>query len=74
MDDGSIAVRTGMLRREIEMIQQAERNYRGHRNHSLADRAEHDKREFRVLEIREELKTLFNKGKQQLSHQSVWYS
>jgi hypothetical protein len=53
-----------MLRREIEMIQQAEHNYRGHRNHSLDDTAEHDKREFRVLEIREELKTHFHRGKQ----------
>ncbi len=45
MDDSSIAGRVEMLRREIAMIQQAELNYRGHRNHSLEDKAEHDKRE-----------------------------
>ncbi len=73
MDDSSIAERTEKLRREIALIQQEERNYRSHRNHSLAENTEHDKREFRVLAIREELRTLVEKAKQQSSHGSVWY-
>ena len=74
MDDSSVAGRTEKLRREIELIQQGEHTYRSHKNHSLADKTDHDKREFRVLAIREELKTLVEKAKQQLSHGSVWYS
>ena len=58
MDDISIAGRTEQFRREIELIQQDERLYRNSRCHSLAEIAEHDKREFRVLVIREELRTL----------------
>jgi len=73
MDDSSIAGRTEKLRREIELIQQEESRYRNHRIHSLAENAEHDQREFRVLAIREELRTLVEKAKQQLSHGSVWY-
>jgi hypothetical protein len=74
MDDSSIAGRTEKLRREIELIEQEERLYRSRRSHSLAENAEHDKREFRVLAIREELRTLVEKAKQQSSHGSVWYS
>ena len=74
MDDSSIAARTEKLRREIELIQQEERHYRIHRSHSLAENAEHEKREFRVLAIREELRNLVEKAKQQSSHGSVWYS
>ena len=74
MDDSSIAGRTEKLRREIELIQQEERNYRSRRDHSLAQIAEREKREFRILAIREELRTLFEKAKQQSSHGSVWYS
>ena len=74
MDDSSITVRTEKLRREIELIQQEERRYRSNRNHSLAEMAEHEKRGFRVLVIREELRTLVEKAKQQSSHGSVWYS
>jgi hypothetical protein len=74
MDDSSIAVRTEKLRREIGLIQQEERSYRNNRSHSLAENAEHEKREFRVLAIREELRTLVEKAKQQSSHGSVWYS
>jgi len=73
MDDSSIAGRTEKLRREIELIQQEERCYRSHRIHSSAENTEHDQREFRVLAIREELRTLVEKAKQQLSHGSVWY-
>lgn len=74
MDDTSIAGRTETLRREIELILQEERHYRTHRSHSLAENAEHNNREFRVLAIREELRTLAEKAKQQSSHASVWYS
>jgi len=74
MDDSSIAERTEKLRREVELIQQEERRYRAHRSHSLAENAEHNNREFRVLAIREELRTLVEKAKQQLSHGSVWYA
>ena len=51
-----------MLRREIAMIQQAELNYHSHRNHSLEDKAEHDKREFRIQAIREELRKFRDQG------------
>ena len=74
MDDCSIAGRTDRLRREIELIRQEERQYRNNRSHSLAENEEHEKREFRVLAIREELRTLVEKAKQQSSHGSVWYS
>jgi len=74
MDDISVAGRTEKLRQEIELIQQEERCYRNHKSHSLAENAEHDRREFRVLAIREELRMLVEKAKEQLSHGSVWYS
>jgi hypothetical protein len=74
MDDSSIAGRTENLRREIALIQQEERSYRGHGIQSPLDRAEHFEREGRVLAIRDELKTLVEKAKQQLSHGLVWYS
>jgi hypothetical protein len=73
MDDSSIAGRTEKLRREIELIQQEERLYRNRRMHSLVENADHEKREFRVLAIREELRTLVERAKQQSSHASVWY-
>jgi len=69
-----MAERTGKLRREIELIRQEEHRYRSQRSHSMAENAEHDKREFRILAIREELRTLVEKAKEQLSHGSVWYS
>ena len=74
MDDSSVAGRAENLRREIALIQQEERSYRGHGIHSPLDRAEHVEREGRVLAIRDELKTLVEKAKQQLSHGLVWYS
>ena len=74
MDDSSIAGKTEKLRREIELIQQEEHTYRSHGSHSLADRDEHVKREFRVLAIREELRTLVERAKQRASHGSIWYS
>ena len=74
MDHSSIADRTKKLRREVELIQQEENLYRSQTHHSLADRAAHAKREFRVLAIRSELGTLVQKAKQQSSHGSAWYS
>ena len=62
MDDSSIKGRVEMLRREIAMIKKAELNYRGHMNHSLEDKAAHDKREFRILAIREDLRKLRDQG------------
>jgi hypothetical protein len=75
MDDSSIAGRTGNLRREIALIrQEEERDYRGHKIHSPLDRAEHAEREGRVVAIRNELRTLVEKVKQQISHGLAWYS
>ena len=48
----------------MELIQQEERSHQSRKNHSLADRAGHDKRVFRLLEIREELGLLSEKTKQ----------
>ena len=73
MDDSSIAGRTEKLRREIELIQQEELRYRKHRIHSSVEDAEHDRRKFRALAIREELRMLVEKAKRQLSHGLVWY-
>ena len=64
MDENSIAGRTQRLRREIELIQQQEHLYRTHREHSLAENEEHAKREFRALQIREELRALIERTKQ----------
>jgi len=74
MDDSSISIRTEKLCHEIELIREEEQRYRNRPIHSLADKTEHQKREFRVLAIREELRTLVEKAKQQFSHGSVWYS
>ena len=73
MDENSIAGRTQRLRREIELIQQQEHLYRTHRVHSLSENEEHAKREFRALQIREELRALIERAKQRSSHGSVWY-
>ena len=74
MDDNSTLVRTEKLCREMELIRQEEQRYRNNKTHSKAEKAEHERREFRVLAIREELRTLVEKAKQQSSHGSVWYS
>ena len=74
MDDSSIAARTEKLRREIALIQQEEHRYRSHKNQSLTENAEHHKREFRIFAIREELRTLVEKAKEQSNHGAVWYS
>lgn len=74
MDDSSIAARTNKLRREIDLIQQEERLYRNSRIHSQVENADHEKREVRLRAIREELKALVERAKQQSSHGAVWYS
>jgi len=74
MDDSSLAGRTEELRREIELIQQEERLYRSQPRHTLGDKEAHVKREFRMLQIREELRTLVERAKQQSRYGSVWYS
>ena len=58
MDDCSIAVRTDMLRREIEFIKEEERIYRGMPHHSHAHKKAHANRQLRLIEIRGELETL----------------
>lgn len=74
MDDSSIAERTHKLSQEIELIQQEELRYRSHSNHAFVDKEAHEKREQRMIAIREELRTLLEKAQQQSSHGSVWYS
>lgn len=74
MRDSSIAARTEELRREIALIQQEEHSYGSRKHHSLAENAEHNKRELRMLAIREELRTLVGKAKEQFNHGTVWYS
>jgi hypothetical protein len=65
MDDDSFSDRMVELRREIELIRQEERKYRGRKVHSVADKAAHTKREVRLLQIRSELETLRRQGKRQ---------
>ena len=74
MDDSSIVAKTEKLRREIALIRQEEHRYRSHKNRSITENAEHHKREFRILAIREELRTLVEKAKEQSNHGTVWYS
>jgi hypothetical protein len=64
MDNASIAGRTEKLRREIELIQQEEIDYRSRRAHSSGAKTEHDTRALRLLAIRGELLTLSLRGGQ----------
>lgn len=64
MRSSSIAARTKQLRREIELIQQEERQYRSHSTHSLAEKAGHDNRERRLVTIRDAFRTLLDTAKQ----------
>ncbi len=73
MNDLSIGGKAEKLRQEIEMILQEESRYRRQSDHLLVEVAEHNKRQLRVLAIREELKVLVEKAKEQSSHGSVWY-
>jgi hypothetical protein len=74
MDDSSIASHTEKLRREIALVLEQERIYRNRKGHSFADKAEHEKREARLVAIRDELKRLVEKETSNLNHGSVWYS
>jgi hypothetical protein len=74
MDDDSIAGRTQKLGQDMELLLQEEWRYRRSRTHSLADNNEHDKREFRLVAIREELRILAEKVNRHARHGSVWYS
>jgi len=74
MNDSSIAARTEKLRREIALIQQEEHRYLILNNPAPTENGEHHKREFRILAIREELRTLVEKAKEQSNHGTVWYS
>jgi len=62
VNDRSIQAKTEALRAEIELIQLHERLYRRSNDRSFAARKAHDQREFRLLEIRAELKKLQKKG------------
>ncbi len=74
MDDDSISGQTEKLRREIALILQEERRYRRSRSHSQSEIAEHERRRYRVLAIREELRTLVKWAKRQSGNgSSVWY-
>jgi hypothetical protein len=64
MSRSSIAARIKQLRREIEVIQQEEHRYRSHSSRSLAENAEHDKRERRLIAIRNAFRTLLETAKQ----------
>ena len=52
MDDDSIARRTQMLRRDMELLLKAGWNYRSQRSHSLTENAEHEKRRGQLMIIR----------------------
>lgn len=73
MDDCSIAERTNTFRRELELIQQDERVYRSQLRHSRVDKQRHAKREFRILQIREELRALVEKARKRSDDSSVWF-
>lgn len=74
MDDSSIAQRTHKLSQEIDLIQQEERRYRTHSNHAFVEKAAHEKREQRMIAIREELRTLLERAQQQSTNGLVWYA
>jgi hypothetical protein len=52
MDDDSIARRTQMLRRDMELLLKGECHYRSQRSHSLTENAEHEKRRGQLMIIR----------------------
>ncbi|HET6181163.1 MAG TPA: hypothetical protein VFE61_29870 [Candidatus Sulfotelmatobacter sp.] len=58
MDDSSIAGHIEKLRREIELILQEERKFRGLHVHTQAARMARASRELRIREIRAELENL----------------
>ena len=48
--------------------------YRRSRTRSQAEKADHDKREIRLVAIREELRLLVDKANRHSTHGAVWYS
>jgi hypothetical protein len=74
MDDNSIAGRTQKLRQDIDLLLEEEWRYRRSRTHSLADKNEHDRRKVRLVDIREQLRSLVEKANRHATHGSVWYS
>ena len=74
VDDPSILERTQQLRREMELLQERELQYRNRKNRSFPEREEHEKRGLRMAAIRDELQILIERAKQQASQSFVWYS
>ena len=62
MNDSSISTKTEALRAEIELIQLHELFYRRSNDRSISARRAHEQREFRLLEIRAELKRFQKNG------------
>jgi hypothetical protein len=58
VDEDSISGRIESLRREIELIREAERNYRIQNHHFRKSKSVHEKRQLRLVQIREELEKL----------------
>jgi hypothetical protein len=73
-NDDSIAGRTQTLRQDLEVLLQEEWLYRRSRTRSQAEKADHDKREIRLVAIREELRLLVDKANRHSTHGAVWYS
>jgi hypothetical protein len=74
MGNVSILERTQQLRREMELIQEQELQYRSRKNRSFPERTEHEKRGLRIAAIRDELQILAERAKQQASQSLAWYS
>ena len=74
MDDSSIAARTEKLRREIELIQQEERNYRNRQAIRLPTEPSMTSGRLESLRSVKNSGRFVEKAKQQSSHGSVWYS
>jgi len=73
-NDDSIAGRTQTLRQDLEVLLQEEWLYRRSRTRSQAEKADHDKRKIRLVDISEELRLLVEKANRQSTHGAVWYS
>lgn len=74
MDETSILERMQDLSREMELLRGREVQYRSRKTRSFPERAEHEKRAFRMAAIRDELQTLVERAKQHASQSLVWYS
>ena len=73
-NDDSIAGRTQTLRQDLEVLLQEEWLYRRSRTRSQAEKADHDKRKIRLVDISEELRLLVEKANRHSTHGAVWYS